>query len=125
VRTGLGIADLAIAKTALVLPFQRAWVVSVQPTTFACSVDAMTKEKLQFTLPANFTVGPKEEHGALQLYARYVATQPDRSVQRLVEGIIEGETRSLAADMSIEDIFRVSGDRADAGGHNNGHCGDM
>ena len=47
-----------ITKAAWVWPFQRCMRFSVQPHDYAMSLQAMTKEKLQFLLPVVFTVGP-------------------------------------------------------------------
>ncbi|KAK1775427.1 hypothetical protein QBC45DRAFT_422157 [Copromyces sp. CBS 386.78] len=56
--TGMGIKTLKITKAAWVWPFQRCMRFSVQPHDYAMSLQAMTKEKLQFLLPVVFTVGP-------------------------------------------------------------------
>ncbi|RFU81420.1 flotillin [Trichoderma arundinaceum] len=56
--TGMGIRTLRITKAAWVWPFQRYTRFSVQPHDYAMDLQAMTKEKLQFSLPVVFTVGP-------------------------------------------------------------------
>ncbi|KFA69444.1 hypothetical protein S40285_04618 [Stachybotrys chlorohalonatus IBT 40285] len=56
--TGMGISTVKITKAAWVLPFQRYKRFSVQPHDYAMDLQAMTKEKLQFSLPVVFTVGP-------------------------------------------------------------------
>ncbi|KAJ4414515.1 hypothetical protein N0V85_003119 [Neurospora sp. IMI 360204] len=56
--TGMGVKTLKITKAAWVWPFQRCMRFSVQPHDYAMSLQAMTKEKLQFLLPVVFTVGP-------------------------------------------------------------------
>ena len=77
----------------------------------------MTIEKLQFALPAVFTIGPDDEPDSLKNYAKILtgkrdahqsgATVTGRShVQDIVKGIIEGETRSIVSGMTMEEIFK-------------------
>ncbi|VAH16466.1 unnamed protein product [Triticum turgidum subsp. durum] len=80
----------------------------------------MSAEKLPFILPAVFTIGPKitatgaeasdkrDLEAQLLLYAKLIAPlHRSRShVHELVKGIIEGETRVLAADLTMEEIFK-------------------
>ena len=56
--TGMGVRTVKITKAAWVWPFQRCTRFSVQPHDYAMDLQAMTKEKLQFSLPVVFTVGP-------------------------------------------------------------------
>ncbi|GAT30339.1 flotillin domain protein [Aspergillus luchuensis] len=106
VLTGAGIDDIKVCKKAFVWPFQR----------------AMTIEKLQFSLPAVFTIGPDNEPGALRKYALLLSGCTDEAdpaqkrdlnskakqnhVQDIVRGIIEGETRVIVSSMSMEEIFK-------------------
>jgi len=68
----------------------------------------MSAEKLEFNLPAVFTIGPKDEPKALERYAKLLAANDKNSdhVKELVRGIIEGETRVIAAAMTMEEIFQ-------------------
>lgn len=88
------------------------------------SLQAMTIEKLKFSLPAVFTIGPADDMGALEKYAVLLTGESDgrppataskgavsvaegRShVQDIVKGIIEGETRSIVSTMTMEELFR-------------------
>ncbi|GJW09182.1 flotillin-like protein 4 [Tanacetum coccineum] len=65
-------------------------------------------EKLPFILPVVFTIGPQEDKDSLYKYAKLTTCkEKDEShMQELVKGIIEGETRVLAASMTMEEIFR-------------------
>ena len=56
--TGAGINAVRIVKKAWVWPLQKYTRFSVQPHDYSMSLQAMTKEKLQFLLPVVFTVGP-------------------------------------------------------------------
>lgn len=76
----------------------------------------MTIEKLQFSLPAVFTIGPEDQLDALSKYAKILtgrgansankasneATPTGRNhVQDIVKGIIEGETRVIVSGMTM------------------------
>ena len=67
--TGLGIDKVIVRKKALVLPFQRVCKFSITPFDFSLSLQAMTVEKLNFSLPAVFTIGPDDTEPALIKYA--------------------------------------------------------
>ncbi|KAM5343246.1 hypothetical protein ACJ41O_014212 [Fusarium nematophilum] len=56
--TGMGVKTVKITKAAWVWPLQSCTRFSVQPHDYAMDLQAMTKEKLQFSLPVVFTVGP-------------------------------------------------------------------
>lgn len=77
----------------------------------------MTIEKLKFSLPAVFTIGPDDNQEALTKYAKILTgrendnrrrrTETGRNhVQDIVKGIIEGETRVIVSGMTMEEIFK-------------------
>ena len=122
VITGAGIKDVTIKKKAMVMPFQRVTKISVTPFDFGMNLQAMTKEKLKFSLPAVFTIGPKEDDmRSMRRYATLLTGESDGApsktagakvvstgrnhVQDIVKGIIEGETRSIVSNMTIEEVF--------------------
>lgn len=126
VITGAGIRDVSIKKKAWLWPGQRATKISVTPFDFGMNLHAMTKEKLKFSLPAVFTIGPKEDDkSAMRRYATLLTGESDGApaarggnkrdggvvgagrnhVQDIVKGIIEGETRSIVSNMTIEEVF--------------------
>uniref|UniRef100_A0A803LNS1 Flotillin-like n=1 Tax=Chenopodium quinoa TaxID=63459 RepID=A0A803LNS1_CHEQI len=109
--TGWKIQDIKLAKKALILPGQRYVRVNVSPVNYTFNVQAMSAEKLPFVLPAVFTIGPRvddDHHACLVLYAKLMAPHDMNSdhVHQLVQGIIEGETRFLAATMTMEEVFK-------------------
>lgn len=117
VITGWGIEDVKIVKKAWIFPGQKYGVISISPFDFEITLQAMTIEKLQFALPAVFTIGPDDEPDSLKNYAKILtgkgdahhsgATATGRShVQDIVKGIIEGETRSIVSGMTMEEIFK-------------------
>ncbi|KAL7165171.1 hypothetical protein ACSBR2_040948 [Camellia fascicularis] len=69
----------------------------------------MSAEKLPFILPAVFTIGPKVDcEESMLKYAKLISLHDKLSnhVTELVQGVIEGETRVLAASMTMEQIFK-------------------
>jgi flotillin len=118
--TGLGIDKVVVKKKAMVLPFQKVTKFSITPFDFSLSLQAMTVEKLNFSLPAVFTIGPDDNEEALIKYAVLLTgNEGDHSttstskkdvigvaagrnhVQSIVKGIIEGETRSIVSTMTV------------------------
>ncbi|CAO2654223.1 Nn.00g109560.m01.CDS01 [Neocucurbitaria sp. VM-36] len=124
VVTGVGIEKVLIKKKAFVYPFQKVSKISITPFDFSMALQAMTIEKLKFSLPAVFTIGPADDQEALEKYAVLLTGESDgrptqtaskgavtvaegRShVQDIVKGIIEGETRSIVSTMTMEELFR-------------------
>lgn len=109
VITGVGIDDVKIAKKAWVLPGQSCSIFDLSPVNYTFEVQAMSAEKLPFLLPAVFTIGPRiDDPESLFKYAKLISPYDKLSnhVNELVQGIIEGETRVLAASMTMEQIFK-------------------
>lgn len=117
VITGAGVESVKIKKKAFILPFQKITKISITPFDFSMNLQAMTSEKLKFSLPAVFTIGPKDDLDALAKYAvlltgnsegqvaRGTVSTGRSHVQEIVKGIIEGETRSIVSTMTMEEIF--------------------
>ncbi|MCL7043672.1 hypothetical protein MKW94_002831 [Papaver nudicaule] len=108
VITGYGIDDIKLAKKAWILPGQSFTRFDVSPVNYTFEVQAMSSEKLPFLLPAVFTIGPRvDDHESLLKYAKLLSCHDRHSneVKEIVQGIIEGETRVLAASMTMVEIF--------------------
>ncbi|KAL3717813.1 hypothetical protein ACJRO7_003028 [Eucalyptus globulus] len=109
VIAGFGISDIKIVKKGWVLPGQSCAVFDVTPVNYTFELQAMSAEKLPFVLPAVFTIGPRvDDEASLVKYAKLLSPHDKLShhAKELVQGIIEGETRVLAASMTMEEIFR-------------------
>ncbi|KAK1429654.1 hypothetical protein QVD17_11868 [Tagetes erecta] len=109
VITGSGIDDIKIAKKAWIFPGQSCSVFDITPVNYTFEVMAMSAEKLPFILPAVFTIGPRsDDDESLNKYAKLISPHAKKAdhMNELVKGIIEGETRVLAASMTMEEIFR-------------------
>jgi flotillin len=124
VVTGAHIQDVRVVKKAFVPPWQKVSRISVTPMDFSLNLQAMSIEKLQFALPAVFTIGPDNAPDALKKYALLLSGAADGGkshpstqngvlqpthrthVQDIVKGIIEGETRVIVSSMTMEEIFK-------------------
>lgn len=109
VITGLGIKDILLSQKKWVFPGQKCIKVDISPVNYTFDVQAMSAEKLPFVLPAVFTIGPRVgDDASLLKYAKLVSAHDKLSnhVKELVMGVIEGETRVLAASMTMEEIFK-------------------
>ncbi|WOH05513.1 hypothetical protein DCAR_0624930 [Daucus carota subsp. sativus] len=109
VITGLGVNDIHLAKKKWIFPGQKCIRVDISPVNYTFDVQAMSAEKLPFVLPAVFTIGPRAcDDASLLRYAKLVSAHDKLSnhVKELVMGVIEGETRVLAASMTMEEIFK-------------------
>ncbi|KAK3004846.1 LOW QUALITY PROTEIN: hypothetical protein RJ639_018656 [Escallonia herrerae] len=107
--TGSYIQDIKLAKKKFVYPGQKCIRVDISPVNYTFDVQAMSAEKLSFVLPAVFTIGPRvDDHESMLKYAKLISSHDKLSshVQELVKGVIEGETRVLAASMTMEEIFK-------------------
>ncbi|KAH7664329.1 Flotillin family protein [Dioscorea alata] len=107
--TGFQIKDIKLAKKAWIFPGQSCTVFDISPVNYTFEVQAMSAEKLPFVLPAVFTIGPRVDgEDSLLKYARLISPHDKLSnhVKELVQGVIEGETRVLAASMTMEEIFK-------------------
>ncbi|CAM6108637.1 unnamed protein product [Calypogeia fissa] len=107
--TGSGITDVKLAKKGWVFPFQSVRTFDICPRNYSFDVHAMSIEKLPFTLPAVFTIGPRDEEESLVKYAKLIAPLDEGGndhITDLITGVVEGETRVLAAGMSMEQVFR-------------------
>ncbi|XP_059640905.1 flotillin-like protein 3 [Cornus florida] len=103
--------DIRLAKKQWIWPGQKCIKVDLTPVNYTFELQAMSVEKLRFVLPAVFTIGPKvEDDESMLKYARLMSPHDKHSnhVTELVLGVIEGETRVLAASMTMEEIFRGS-----------------
>jgi flotillin len=117
--TGVGIRSVHVAKKAFVYPGQKVCKFFIMPFDYSLSLQALSIEKLNFTLPAVFTIGPKDDPASLQRYAVLLtgdgvvgikdkgetASGKDH-VQRIIKGIIQGETRSIVSTMTMEELFK-------------------
>ena len=118
VITGGWIDDIKIVKKAWVWPWQKHSRISISPFDFEITLQAMTIEKLQFSLPAVFTIGPDDHIDALCKFAKILTGKAANArkgegagsgrdhVQQIVKGIIEGETRVIVSGMTMEEIFK-------------------
>uniref|UniRef100_A0A0D9VHK7 Flotillin-like n=1 Tax=Leersia perrieri TaxID=77586 RepID=A0A0D9VHK7_9ORYZ len=81
--------------------------ISLMNYTF--EVQAISAEKLPFILPAVFTIGCRaDDPNCLLRYAKIISPHNKLShhVNELIKDVIKGESRVLAASMTMEEIFQ-------------------
>jgi len=110
VLTGLGIQNIKVAKSAMKWPLQKAVKVNITPENYSFTLSAMSMEKIKFRLPVTFTIGPKVlgndfDKQTLAKYAVFMNPKAHQSNHHTINAIIEGETRVLAGQMTVEEIF--------------------
>lgn len=121
IKTGPMVVDetgLDISKWTIRWPFQKISVFELQPSNYSFEFNAMSSEMLTFKFPGSFTIGPDDNKDALVKYAKFMITSShpnetyeemhkrfDQHVRVLIQGVIEGDTRSLAAQMTMQEIF--------------------
>jgi flotillin len=110
IKTGLGIQDLRISKKALLWPFQRITRVDLRPVNYSFTLHNMSKEKIEFALPMNFTFGPanplEDQEGFLR-YARLMHDSSPDTLTKTILGVVEGETRGLTSTLTVEEMFNA------------------
>lgn len=108
VKTGVGIRDIEVSKSSVRWPFQNAQMIDVNPTTYAFRLHNMSKGKVEFMLPIVMTVGPSLPEKDPEAFGRYCKLLQDMTrseIEATVRGIIEGETRGLTAQLTVEEMF--------------------
>jgi len=105
IRTGLGIDGLSITKKGIHWPGQRAMFVDIAPHTFAVDISALSKERIPFLMPSIWTIGPKNDVDSLSKYSTLLMDKGDAGLKNIIQGIIQGETRVLTANMKLDDLF--------------------
>ena len=80
----------------IVWPWQKQSTISISPFDFEITLQAMTIEKLQFSLPAVFTIGPEDGPEALRKYSKILTGQntgskhPTPTGRSHVQDIVKG-----------------------------------
>jgi flotillin len=108
--TGTGIKEIKIAKKAWVFAGQVCICFDISPESYRFQVQAISSDNVTFMLPAVLTIGPcTDDMASLVKYARLISSQDKNSdkehVKEIVKGVIEGETRLVAANMTLGTIF--------------------
>ncbi|PON49287.1 Flotillin family [Trema orientale] len=99
---GRGIEGIKICKKALIWPFQKYFYIDMLPFNYSYRMDITSADMLEFTVSIDYTIGPiVDDEDALIRYAKF------RSKRRLgvMDCVIVNETRSVAASMTMEEIF--------------------
>lgn len=105
VRTGLGINDTQIGKKFVKWPFQNIETLNISPYSYRFHINAMSKEKLEIDLPTVFTIGPNDNDESRLKYVKTLLNKDEEELRTIILDSIQGDTRTLATQLSIEEIF--------------------
>lgn len=108
IKTGLFTGGMKVSKSTIKFPGQLVSYVNMHPITFDFQIHNMSREKVEFRLPMVFTVAPirpEDDLAGFLNYALKTHNNTDASVRETISGIVEGETRTFTASMSVEEMF--------------------
>uniref|UniRef100_A0A6C0E993 Band 7 domain-containing protein n=1 Tax=viral metagenome TaxID=1070528 RepID=A0A6C0E993_9ZZZZ len=94
-----------VGKQFVRWPFQYVDEIPLEPQTYKVALNAMSKEKMPFNFPGVFIIGVKNTDESIKSYAMRMHGQTTDNHSTIVHGIIDGETRSIAAGLEMEQIF--------------------
>jgi flotillin len=104
-KTGIFVKDIEISKQTLQLPLQTITTISLEPSEYTSKISAMSEEKIAFDMPVVLTIGPKDDfHETKQGLIRFAKLGSIEN-NRIIDGIIQGECRILAAASPLEKLF--------------------
>jgi flotillin len=122
----LQIKNVKICKAAWVWPFQRCMRFSVQPHDYSMTLQAMTKEKLQFMLPVVFTVGPDINHrGANSRYGSTDGESHDSPSHDADDNIRDANHREDRGDALMKYAMLLAESDGSRKGGNSEHLGNI
>lgn len=111
IKTGAFVRDnggIKFGRTAIKIPGQYVSYANMNPITYEFDIHNMSKEKVEFGLPMVFTVCPihpnDDKEGFLN-YAQKTHNMTAIEIRTILGGIIEGETRTFTASMTVEEMF--------------------
>ena len=106
VRSGLGVQGVELGRAFFAFPFQTVEAIDLSAVSMRLTVACMSAEKMPLQVPFVFTVGPNaEQPAALERFARLMLHQTEAARRGAVAGIVEGEARTLAAGLPVEELF--------------------
>lgn len=108
IKTGLFTGGIVVRKSTVKLPGQLVSYINMHPITFDFQIHNMSKEKVEFRLPMVFTVAPIKPEDDMAGFLNYTIKTHNNSPQGIREtiaGIVEGETRTFTAEMTVEEMF--------------------
>lgn len=84
--------------------------INMKPHTFEFNLHNMSREKVEFNLPVVFTIGPvspvdAETERSFKKFAQNMSHLGIEESQSIIRGVVEGETRGLTANLTIEEMF--------------------
>jgi len=110
IKTGIGIRDMQVSKNAILWPLQKLSIVDMRPHNYNFELHNMSREKVEFRLPINFTIGPIdpiENPSGFLCFGRRMNEMEPETVNKTILGVVEGETRGLTSVLTIEEMFNA------------------
>lgn len=80
-------------------------MLSIEPITLPITIDAMSSQRIPFQMHTVWTIGPKNDPDALGNFARLMMEKEKSGVVQVITGVVQGETRVLAANMTSDELF--------------------
>ena len=80
----------------------------MHPATYQFNLHNMSREKVEFNLPVVFTISPAhplEDLEGFKRYSQMMHDLPPEDIENIVRGVVEGETRGLTANLTVEEMF--------------------
>lgn len=109
IKTGAFVpGGIKIQRTAIKFPGQYVSYVDMNPITYKFDIHNMSKEAVEFKLPMVFTVcpiNPDVDKEGFMNYALKTHNTTNDDIYQIIGGIIEGETRTFTAGMTIQEMF--------------------
>jgi len=108
VKTGLWVNDMIIAKKCWDFMGQTVRKIRLNPVSYELKLNNMSSEQVPFVLPMVFTVGPVdpvEQPELFKTYAKKLSHLNPRELEKLIEGVIHGETRVYSARLTVLEMF--------------------
>jgi len=106
VRTGLFVKDVDIRKNSFRWPFQKCQMLNLDPFTIKVGISAMSNERIPFSMPSVWTLGPKDDLTNLEKYAKLMMSNSSKQIEDSIVGVIQGEARISTANLTLDEIFR-------------------
>lgn len=105
VRTGWLVKESQISRQFIRWPFQWVKAIPLEPKPYEMNFEAMTSESLKFKFPGSLVIGPDTSNDGLRRYATQMLHLEPSQQHMIIKNVCDGEARSLAAGLTMKQIF--------------------
>jgi len=111
IRTGLGIKNIKVSKSGLVLPLiHKSKIIDISPKLYIYNNinNISRKSNIQYNLPIKLFVGPKHPENDIYGFTKYIEllSNNDDYLNEIINYIVEKNTSILVSNLDINDIFQ-------------------